>query len=95
MIYIFGEKRSGRLKGGKKKDGSPSYFQDFKKNKNNIKGFEEHGYYLVAHVSVKVGGKEVSGTVMRDLLGSPKINDEEKTKIIQRSIWILRQGVYK
>ena len=68
----------------KKKDGSPSYFQNFKKNKNNIKGFEEHGYYLVApHVSVKVGGKEVSGTVMRDLLGSPKINDEERPKLFK------------
>ena len=33
VVYIFGKKDAGRLKGGKKKDGSPSYFQDFKKNK--------------------------------------------------------------
>ena len=95
VIYIFGEKDAGRLKGGKKKDGSPSYFQDFKKNKNNIKGFEEHGYYLVApHVSVKVGGKEVSGTVMRDLLGSPKINDEERPKLFKQAFGYFDKGVY-
>ena len=35
-------------------------------------GYRERGYILTApHVSVKVGGKEVSGTVMRQLLGSP------------------------
>ena len=96
VIYIFGEKDAGRLKGGKKKDGSPSYFQDFKKNKNNIKGFEEHGYYLVApHVSVKVGGKEVSGTVMRDLLGSPKISDEERPKLFKDAFGYFDKGVYQ
>ena len=95
VIYIFGEKDAGRLKGGKKKDGSPSYFQDYKKNKKNIKGFEEHGYYLVApHVSVKVGGKEVSGTVMRDLLGSPKINDEERPKLFKQAFGYFDKGVY-
>ncbi len=43
VIYIFGEKDAGRLSGGKKKDGSPSYFQDYNKNKRNLKGYEEHG----------------------------------------------------
>ena len=37
VVYIFGAKDAGRLKGGKKKDGSPGYFQDYKKNKSNIK----------------------------------------------------------
>ena len=36
FLYIFGKKDTGRL-GGK-------YFQDFKKNKNNLKGFKEHGF---------------------------------------------------
>ena len=95
VIYIFGEKDAGRLSGGKKKDGSPSYFQDYKKNKRNLKGYEEHGYFMVApHVSVKVGGKEVSGTVMRDLLGSPKINDEERPKLFKQAFGYFDKGVY-
>ena len=36
----------GRLSDGK--DGSPSYFQDYNKNKRNLKGYEEHGYFMVA-----------------------------------------------
>jgi len=95
VIYIFGEKDAGRLSGGKKKDGSASYFQDYKKNKRNLKGYEEHGYFMTApHVSVKVGGKEVSGTVMRDLLGSPKINDEERPKLFKQAFGYFDKGVY-
>ena len=45
------------------------YFKDYKKSKGDINGYEENGYYLVApHVSISVGGKEVSGTTMRELL---------------------------
>ena len=61
FVYVFGAKDAGRL-GGK-------YFQDYKKSKGNINGYEENGYYLVApHVSISVGGKEVSGTTMRDII---------------------------
>ena len=64
FVYVFGEKDAGRLGGGGK------YFQDYKKNIKNLKGYEENGYYLTApHVSISVGGKEVSGTSMRELLG--------------------------
>ena len=77
VVYIFGQKDAGRLKGGKTKSGKLSYFQDYKKSKGNIKGHEEHGYFLVApHVSMSVGGKEVSGTTMRELLGSDKYDDK-------------------
>ena len=48
VIYIFGEKDAGRLAGGKKKGGGLSYFQDYKKHKNNLKGYEEHGYFMTA-----------------------------------------------
>ena len=34
VVYIFGKKDAGRLKGGK-------YFQDYKSNKGNLKGHEE------------------------------------------------------
>jgi len=96
VIYIFGEKDAGRLAGGKKKSGGLSYFQDYKKNKNNLKGYEEHGYFMVApHQSVRVGGKEVSGTVMRQLLGSPKIDDKDRPKLFKKAFGYFDKGIYQ
>ena len=95
VVYIFGKKDAGRLSGGKKKDGSPGYFQDFKKNKSNIKHHEEHGYFLVApHVSMRIGGNEISGTTMRNILGSPKINDEDRPKVFKKLFGYYDKGVY-
>ena len=73
VVYIFGKKDAGRLTGGK-------YFKDYKKNKNKMVGYKEHGYVLTApHQSIKVSGKEISGTTMRQLLGSPEYKkDREK-----------------
>ena len=48
VVYAFGKKDAGRLKGGTKKSGGKTYYQDFKKNKNNLEGFEKHGYYITA-----------------------------------------------
>tara|TARA_R110000782_G_scaffold73798_1_gene147685 strand:- start:139 stop:1878 length:1740 start_codon:yes stop_codon:yes gene_type:complete len=96
VIYIFGAKDTGRLSGGTKKDGSPSYYQEYTKNKNNLKGYEEHGYIMTApHVSVKVGGKEVSGTVMRDLLGSPKIDEKDRPKLFKDAFGYFNKGIYQ
>jgi predicted kinase len=87
VIYIFGKKDVGRLKGGK-------YFKDYKKNKNNMSGFEEAGYILTApHVSVNVGGKEVSGTVMRQLLGSPDY-EKDREKLFKKAFGYFDKGVY-
>ena len=87
FVYVFGAKDAGRL-GGK-------YFQDYKKSKGNIKGFEEHGYYLVApHVSISVGGKEVSGTTMRELLGSDKYDDKERAKLFKKMFGYYDKGVF-
>ena len=95
VIYIFGEKDAGRLAGGKKKGGGLSYFQDYKKHKNNLKGYEEHGYFMTApHQSVRVGGKEVSGTVMRELLGSPKIDDKDRPKLFKKAFGYFDKGIY-
>ena len=95
VIYIFGEKDAGRLAGGRKKSGGLSYFQDYKKNKNNLKGYEEHGYFMTApHQSVKVGGKEVSGTVMRELLGSQKFSDEKRRKLFKDAFGYFDEGVF-
>ena len=79
VVYIFGKKDAGRLKGGMKKSGGKTYYQDYKSNKKNLQGYGEHGYIMTApHISVNVGGKEVSGTVMRQLLGSPEFDAKER-----------------
>jgi len=87
VIYIFGAKDAGRLSGGK-------YFQDYKKNKNNMNGYEDNGYVLTApHVSVSVGGKEVSGTVMRQLLGSPDF-ENNREKLFKTAFGYFDKGIY-
>jgi len=87
FVYVFGAKDAGRL-GGK-------YFQDYKKSKGNINGYEENGYYLVApHVSISVGGKEVSGTTMRELLGSDKFDDKQRVKLFKKMFGYYDKGVF-
>ena len=87
FVYVFGAKDAGRL-GGK-------YFQDYKKSKGNINGYEENGYYLVApHVSISVGGKEVSGTTMRELLGSDKFDDKQRAKLFKKMFGYYDKGVF-
>ena len=93
VVYIFGAKDAGRLAGGKKKDGTPGYFQKY--NKRDIKNHEEHGYFLVApHVSMKIGGKEISGTTMRNILGSPKIDEKDRPKVFKKLFGYFNQGNY-
>ena len=53
---------------GKKKSGGLTYYQDFKSNMKNLKGYETHGYiYEAPHQ--KVSGIS-SGTEIRNLLGN-------------------------
>ena len=88
FVYIFGKKDTGRLAGGK-------YFKDYKKNHKNLKGYKEHGYYLVApHMSVSAGGLEVSGTAMRELLGSEKYKDDRE-KLFKKMFGYFNKGVYQ
>ncbi len=87
VIYIFGAKDSGRLSSGK-------YFQDYKKNKDNMNGYDVNGYVLKApHISVSVGGKEVSGTVMRQLLGSPAF-EKDREKLFKTAFGYFDKGIY-
>ena len=89
FVYVFGAKDAGRLGGGGK------YFQDYKKNIKNLKGYEENGYYLTApHVSISVGGKEVSGTTMRELLGSDKFDDKQRAKLFKKMFGYYDKGVF-
>ena len=88
VVYAFGAKDAGRLKGGK-------YFQDYKKNKNNMNGFEEEGYIITApHVSMKAAGMEVSGTAMRQLLGSPKYADDRERRF-KKYFGYFDKGIYQ
>jgi hypothetical protein len=92
VVYVFGAKDAGRLKGGKKKSGGLTYYQDYKKNKNNMVGYETHGYiYTAPHV--KVSGIS-SGTEIRRLLGSPKVKEESRKIIFKKTFGYFDKGVY-
>ncbi len=92
VVYVFGAKDAGRLKGGKKKSGGLTYYQDLKSNANNLKGFEEHGYIYTAP-TVKVSGIS-SGTEIRNLLGSPKFDDKKREQIFKKTFGYFDKGVY-
>ncbi len=88
-VFAVGQKDKGRLSSG-------YYFDDYNKNKNNLKGYKEHGYVLQApHVSVSVAGKEVSGTTMRQILGSSKIKPEQRKKLFKQLFGYFNDSVYK
>jgi hypothetical protein len=92
VVYVFGAKDAGRLTGGTKKSGGKTYYQDLKSNINDLKGYEEHGYiYTAPHV--KVSGIS-SGTEIRNLLGSPKFEDEKREKIFKKTFGYFDKGVY-
>jgi hypothetical protein len=77
IVFGFGKKDSERFSvGGVKKDGSPSYLQDYEYNKDNLADFTEHGYLVVIpHFSLKVDGKELSGTQIRRMVASDPSED--------------------
>jgi len=88
VVFMVGEKDMGedpRFKIGTKKDGSPSFFQNFKGNENNLEPLSKHGYLITApHISLKVPGYgEMSGTEIRRALGDITKTREEKKKIFQ------------
>ena len=93
VVYVFGAKDAGRLKGGKKKSGGLTYYQDFKKNVNNLKGYEEHGYIYEAP-TVKVSGIS-SGTEIRNLLGSPKFDDKKRQQIFKKTFGYFDKSTYE
>ena len=77
VVFMVGAKdmaEDPRFKIGKKVSGGDSYFQDYKKNKSNLKGFDVHGYLVVApHVQINIPGYgEMSGTTLRKVLGAKK-----------------------
>jgi len=89
VVYAFGQKDAGRLKAGTKKGGGKTYYQDYKKSKGDIRGFEEHGYFVTAP---QFGN--ISGTKTRDMLGNPNIDDKERQKFFKKTFGYFDKGVY-
>ena len=57
-------------------------------------GYKDNGYVLTApHVSIKIDGNEVSGTVMRKLLGSPSY-ETNREKLFRQAFGYFDKGVY-
>ena len=88
VVFMVGEKdmqEDPRFKIGQKKDGSPSYFQVYKDNKGNLQGFDKHGYLVTApHVSIAIPGHgEMSGTELRNVLGTKTVSRDEKKKVFK------------
>jgi hypothetical protein len=84
VVFMVGAKdmaEDPRFKIGKKVSGGDSYFQDYKKNKASLQGFDKHGYLVVApHVRITIPGYgEMSGTTLRKALGA-KIPRDKKIK---------------
>ena len=75
VVFVYGKKDAGRLR-TTKKDGTPGYFQDFSKSKNNLFGYDKHGYFVISpHISLKVQGfGEMSGTTIRAALAGATPN---------------------
>jgi len=77
VVFLVGQKDmqdDPRFAMKPRKDGNPSYFQPYDKNKQALQGFDKHGYLVVApHVSIAIPGfGEMSGTTLRQVLGDKK-----------------------
>ena len=99
VVFVYGKKDAGRLR-TTKKDGSPGYFQDYEKSKNNLVGYDKHGYYVISpHIKLDIPGfGEMSGTTLRSALATadqntfkaifgwydPKIFDMVKKKLTEQ-----------
>jgi len=75
LLFAVGAKdmkENPRFKIGFKKNGDPSYFQNYEDNKLNLQPFTKHGYLVVApHVNIPIPGYgEMSGTTLRQVLAT-------------------------
>lgn len=88
VVFAVGKKDASRLTAGK-------YFDKYKPSEKMV-GYEKHGYiYIVPHVSLKVGGKEMSGTSIRAALSSKRRSDASKRKLFADITGIKSPAVYK
>jgi len=80
VVTAFSEKDAGRLGAGK-------YYRKLpdKIDSENLEGYEDKGYYYVAPVhKLEIGGQNISGTAVRQLLGNPNIDERTRKSIFKR-----------
>jgi len=82
-IFFLSQKDAARIP-FKNAAGQPSYFQPYKGNEDKLQPISEHGYIAVTP-TFKIDGKNISGTVVREGLGSAKYSESQKRKLFQ---WI-------
>ena len=88
VVFGFGAKDAGRLTSGK-------YFKDYKDGKDLV-GYKENGYITtLPHVTLKVNGKEMSGTSIRAALGNKDVKEVEKRKIFKGIFGHSKSPIYK
>lgn len=90
IVFMVGDKdmkEDPRFAMKTKKDGTEGYFKPYKGNENNLKGYDKHGYLVVApHQSYDIPGVgEMSGTNIRVALTADV--SPEKYKEMFRSIF--------
>lgn len=77
-IFFVSEKDSKRFP-FKRPDGSPAYFQPYPKNNEQLEPIAKHAYIEVVP-TYPIDGKKISGTKVREYLGSAKYTKEQKKK---------------
>ena len=88
VVFGFGAKDAGRLTSGK-------YFKDYKDGEDLV-GYRENGYITtLPHVTLKVNGKEMSGTSIRAALGNKDVKEVEKRKIFKGIFGHSKAPIYK
>jgi len=107
LVVVVGEKdynRFGQKKtkqGNKevwlKADNTPGFYQPYKGNENNLRPLKEHGYiwFISNSVRISVGGKQLSGTVAREVLSHPNLTDEQRRKLFQKVFGWFDIGLYE
>ena len=80
-IFFLSQKDAERIPFTNKM-GQPSYFQPYKGNENNLQPIVQHGYIAVTP-TFAIDGKKISGTTVREGLGSPKYTESQKKKFFQ------------
>lgn len=80
-IFFLSQKDAQRIP-FVRKDGQPAYFQPYKGNENNLLPIEQHSYIAITP-TFDIEGKKISGTTVREGLGSVKYNESQKKKFFQ------------
>ena len=88
VVFGFGAKDAGRLTSGK-------YFKDYKDGEDLV-GYRENGYITaLPHVTLKVNGKEMSGTSIRAAFGNKGVKDVKKRKLFKGIFGHSKAPIYK